>query len=143
MEPDFDFGPHGVSLDTLLSESDFLSVHVPLTPSTERIIGRAELKKMKSTAILINTSRGPVVDEGALVEALRGKKIAGAGLDVYQDEPALAEGLMELDNAVLLPHIGSASLGTRMNMAMTAAKNIIQGLHGKRVPNLVNTDVFP
>jgi len=141
-EPDFDFGPHPVSLDTLLSEADFLSIHVPLTPATAGIIGRDELERMKSSAILINTSRGRVVDESALVRALRSGRIAGAGLDVYEAEPVLAQGLTELDNVVLLPHIGSASLGTRMKMAMTAANNIIEGLQGKRVPNLVNTDLY-
>ncbi len=142
-DPDFDPGPHRVPLDTLLRESDFLSIHVPMNPSTQRIIGREELAAMKPTAILINTSRGKVVDEGALVEALRERRIAGAGLDVYEDEPSLAPGLADLDNAVLLPHIGSASVGTRMKMAMTAAENIIQGLQGRRVPNLVNSDLPP
>jgi lactate dehydrogenase-like 2-hydroxyacid dehydrogenase len=140
-DSDFDPGPHPVPLDVLLRESDFLSIHVPLNPSTHRLIGRKELAMMKPSAVLINTSRGKVLDEGALVDVLRERKIAGAGLDVFEDEPALAPGLADLDNAVLLPHIGSASVGTRMKMAMTAAENIIQGLQGRRVPNLVNTDL--
>jgi len=141
-DPDLDLGPNRVPLNTLLEESDFLSVHVPLSPSTHRLLGRNELARMKPTAVLINTSRGKVVDEGALVEALREKRIAAAGLDVYENEPDLAAGLAELDQAVLLPHIGSASKGTRMKMAMTAAENIVQALLGNRVPNLVNTDLF-
>jgi len=135
--------PRAVPLDTLLRESDFLSVHVPLTPATVRMIGRRELALMKPTAVLINTSRGRVVDEQALVEALREGTIGGAGLDVYEREPELAPGLAELPNAVLLPHIGSASVGTRRKMAMTAAENILCGLRGERVPDLVNTDVAP
>ncbi len=134
-----DAGPSRVPLDTLLRESDVLSIHVPLSDTTNRLIGAEELARMKPTSVLINTARGKVVDETALVEALGNGTIAGAGLDVYQDEPALAPGLAKLDNTVLLPHIGSASVGTRMKMAMTAAENIIQGLQGRRVPNLVNT----
>lgn len=139
--PDFDFSPHRVPLETLLQESDFLSIHVPSGASTHHIIGWEELVKMKPTAFLINTARGNIVEEDALVKALKEKQIAGAGLDVYEKEPALAQGLTDLDNVVLLPHIGSATHATRRRMAMTAVDNILAGLQGERVPNLVNTDV--
>jgi glyoxylate reductase len=136
---DFDFGPYPVSLTTLLAESDFVSIHVPLTEATHHLMGWEHILRMKPTACLINTSRGKVVDEQALVRALREKRIAGAGLDVYENEPALAAGLAGLDQAVLLPHIGSATAQTRLRMAMTAVENVIAGLEGRRVPNLVNT----
>lgn len=97
---------------------------------------------MKPTAFLINTSRGPVVDEAALVEALRERAIAGAGLDVYENEPAVAPGLDRLENVVLLPHVGSATLETRTKMAVMAADNLIAGLSGTTPPNLVNPDVL-
>jgi len=135
----FGEGPERVPLDRLLRESDILTLHVPLSESTFHLIGRQELAAMKPASILINTSRGKVVDEAALVEALRDARMGGAGLDVYEDEPALAPGLCDLDNVVVLPHIGSATVGTRMKMAMTAAENIIQGVQGRRVPNRVNT----
>src|SRR5947208_6463464 len=98
-----------VSLEQLLKESDFVSLHVPLMPSTKHLIGKKQLEMMKRTAVLVNTSRGPVVDEKALVEALRNKTIFAAGLDVYEDEPKLAPGLAELDNVTIPPHIASAS----------------------------------
>lgn len=125
-------------LDALLEASDFVSLHVPLTDKTRHLIGREALGKMKSSAFLINTSRGPVVDEGALVEALRAGRIAGAGLDVYEKEPALTPGLTELENLVLLPHVGSATLETRTKMARLAAKNLLAGLRGDKPPNCLN-----
>jgi lactate dehydrogenase-like 2-hydroxyacid dehydrogenase len=97
---------------------------------------------MKPTAYLVNTSRGPVVDEKALVEALRSRRIAGAGLDVFENEPALAPGLVELDNAVIPPHVGSATVGTRTRMATLAAANILARLRGERPPNLVNPEAL-
>ena len=97
---------------------------------------------MKPTAYLINTSRGPVVDEKALLQALRKKKIGGAGLDVYENEPALTPGLAKLDNVILLPHVGSGTLETRFRMAAMAVENLIAGLSGKVPPNLVNPDVL-
>ena len=127
-----------VSLNTLLGESDFLSLHVPLTPKTRHLIGAGELKRMKPTAFLFNTSRGPVIDEKELVKALKKKMIAGAGLDVYEREPALARGLAQLSNVILLPHIGSASIETRTRMAMMAAENIVEALSGRKPPNLLN-----
>ena len=135
-------GAQKVDLDTLLRESDFVSLHVPLMPETHHLIGRRELSLMKNTACLINTARGPVVDEKALVDALRGKTIAGAGLDVYEEEPRLAPGLTELDNVVLAPHLGSATVETRRNMAVIAAENLIAGLRGERPKNVVNPEVF-
>lgn len=135
-------GARKVELEELLRESDFVTLHVPLTPSTHHLIGERELKMMKKTAYLINTSRGPVVDEKALVEALRSGEIAGAGLDVYENEPELTPGLAELDNVVLTPHIGSASVETRTRMATLAAENIIALFEGKRPPTIVNPEVL-
>ena len=126
------------ALDDLLKESDFISIHTPLTQDTRHLIGERELHLMKPTAVLINTSRGPVVDEKALVSALKQKRIAAAGLDVFEKEPKLAPGLTKLDNVVLLPHIGSATNDTRGQMAVLAAKNAIAMLQGKRPPNIVN-----
>ncbi len=130
-------------LNTLLRQSDFVSLHVPLTEDTRRLIGAAELSRMKPTAYLINTARGPVVDEKALLAALQKGAIAGAGLDVYENEPALTPGLAELSNVVLLPHVGSATLETRAAMAAMAVRNLIAGLSGQRPPNLVNPEVLP
>jgi glyoxylate reductase len=127
-----------VDLDHLLKEADFVSLHVPLTPETHHIIGSKELALMKPSAYLINTARGPVVDEAALVNALQQGKIAGAGLDVYEDEPALSPGLIDLPNVILLPHIGSATLETRRKMANLAVDNLLAGLEGRRPPNCIN-----
>ena len=131
-----------VSLKTLLRESDVVSLHVPLTEHTKHLIGKDELALMKPTAYLINTARGPVVDEQALLNALRAKTIGGAGLDVYEHEPSLTPGLTELDNVILLPHIGSGTLETRVKMATMAAENLIAGLSGEVPPNLVNPEVL-
>ena len=133
-----ELGATRAALETLLRESDFVSLHVPLIPETRHLIGERELGMMKPGAYLVNTSRGPVVDEEALVRALREKGIAGAGLDVYEDEPRLAVGLAELENAILLPHIGSASVETRSRMAEMAAANLAAMLRGERPPNCVN-----
>ena len=135
-------GAERVELDTLLRESDFVSVHVSLDDSTRHLIGARELGLMKPTAYLVNTSRGPVVDEAALVEALRAGEIAGAGLDVFEDEPALAPGLAELDSVVIPPHLGSATIGTRTRMATLAASNLLAMLRGQRPPNIVNPEVL-
>ena len=120
-----------VPLDRLLAESDIISVHVPLMPSTRHLIDAEALRKMKPSAVLINTSRGPVVDERALAEALRDGVIAAAGLDVYEREPRVEPLLLELENVVLLPHIASASERTRTRMAVRAAQNILAFLDGK------------
>lgn len=127
---------------TLLRESDFVTLHVPLLPETNHYISHAEFALMKRTAILINASRGPVVDEKALVKALRDGKIAGAGLDVYEKEPKCERALIGMKNVVLAPHIASASVETRAKMAMIAANNCIAGLTGQRPPNLLNPEVL-
>lgn len=127
-----------VGRDELLRQSDFISLSVPLTDSTRHLIGKRELALMKPTAVLINTARGPVIDEAALVQALRNRQIFAAGLDVYEREPELEAGLVELENVVLLPHLGSATIETRSEMALIAARNIIACLKGETPPNLVN-----
>ena len=129
-------------LDDLLRESDFISIHTPLTKETHHLIGERELGLMKATAILINTSRGPVVDEKALVSALKQKKIAAAGFDVFEKEPKLTPGLKKLDNVVLLPHIGSATMDTRGQMGVLAIKNALTMLRGQRPKNIVNPQVL-
>jgi glyoxylate reductase len=129
-------------LDTLLKESDFVSLHVPLSPETHHLIGERELAAMKSSACLINTARGPIVDEKSLVEALRQGRIRAAGLDVYENEPELSPGLAELDNVVLMPHSGSATIETRTRMALMAAENLLAGLGGLRPPNCINRDAL-
>jgi len=130
-------------LKELLTESDYVSLHIPLTSSTRHMIGKRELTMMKETAFLINTSRGPVVDEDALYRALRDGVIAGAGLDVFEREPLSPDSpLKGLDNAVITPHIASASVETRTKMATTAAFNLVSVLQGKEPPNLVNPEVL-
>jgi glyoxylate reductase len=124
-------------IDEVLRRSDFVSLHVPLTDSTRHLIGARELASMKSSSILINTSRGPVVDEAALVGALRSGTIAGAGLDVYEREPSMEKGLAELPNVVLLPHLGSATQETRVRMGLICLENIAAVLSGQPAPNRV------
>jgi lactate dehydrogenase-like 2-hydroxyacid dehydrogenase len=131
-----------VDKETLLKESDFLTLHVPLTPETRHYIGEKELKMMKDTAVLINACRGPVVDEKALVAALREKQIWGAGLDVYENEPQIEPGLAELDNVVIVPHIASSTVETRLNMGRIAVNNIIKVLHGESPDTCVNPEVL-
>jgi len=135
-------GARRVDLDTLLRESDFVSLHVPLTPQTRHLLGRREFGLMKKTAVLVNTSRGPVIKEAALVEALRAGELFAAGLDVYEDEPSLCPGLAELDNAVLMPHVGSGTVATRSKMAEMAAANIVAVLKGRKPANCVNPAVL-
>src|SRR5207245_8996383 len=127
--------------DRLLAESDFVSVHVPLLAETRRLLSTAQFSSMKPTAFVINTSRGPVVDEAALVQALEGGKIAGAALDVFENEPAIHPGLKR-PNVVLTPHIASASIETRTKMACMAAENVVALLSGKRPPHILNPDVL-
>ncbi len=131
-----------VDKDTLLRESDVVSLHLPLLPETRHYIGARELSLMKKTAILVNVARGPVVDEKALVKALKAGRIFAAGLDVYEHEPALAPGLAALPNVVMTPHIGSGTVETRLKMSNMAVTNCIAGLTGERPPNLLNPDVF-
>lgn len=142
--PDFETKTGGryVDLDTLLKESDFVSLHVPLSPRTKHLISDRELKLMKKSAILINTSRGPIVDEEALVRALKEGEIWGAGLDVYEREPEITPGLAELKNVVLCPHIASATEETRTKMGLMAAENLLAGLGGKIPPNCLNPEVI-
>ena len=129
-------------MDPLLEQSDFVSIHTDLNPKTRHLIGTEALKRMKSTAYLINTARGPIVDEKALVAGLRDGEIAGAGLDVFEDEPEMAPGLIELDNVVILPHIASASRDTRNKMATMCAENAVAHLAFERAPNCVNPNVY-
>lgn len=131
-----------VDLNKLLTESDFVSLHVPLTESTYHLISEKQFKMMKKNAVLVNTSRGPVIDEKALIKALKNKWIFGAGLDVYENEPVIPEELKELDNVVLQPHSASATYSSRSGMAILAAKNMIAGLRGKKPPNCVNPELF-
>ena len=131
-----------VSLPELLKKSDFVSLHVPLLPSTRHLIGKEELAMMKKTAYLINTSRGPVIDEKALVAALKKKNIAGAGLDVYEHEPRLAPGLTKFKNVILTPHTASATIEARTAMSELAAQNIIDVLQGRKAKFTVNHEVY-
>ncbi len=125
-------------MDWLLGESDFVSLHVPLSLETRHLISRASFAKMKPSAFLINTTRGPVVDEAALVEALASRQIAGAALDVFEHEPKVHPGLLALKNVVMTPHIGSASVETRTKMAVMAAENAVALAEGRRPPNALN-----
>lgn len=129
-------------LDELLERSDFVSLHPPLTPDTHHLIGEEQLRRMKPTAYLINAARGPIVHEKALVRALREDWIAGAALDVYEREPEMEPGLAECRNAVLLPHVASATHDTRSRMATMAAENTLAHLRGERAPNCVNPEVY-
>jgi D-3-phosphoglycerate dehydrogenase len=137
-----DIGAKRVELDELLKEADFVTVHVPLMPETTHFIGERELKLMKKTAILVNNSRGPVIDEKALVKALKTGEIAYAGLDVFENEPELAPGLAELNNVVLTPHTSSATTETRTKMGLLAAENAIAIIEGRRPPHIVNPEVL-
>lgn len=129
-------------MDEVLQQADFVSVHTPYMPSTHHLISDRELKLMKPTAILINTARGPIVDEKALVRALQSGEIAGAGLDVFENEPAVEPDLLAMEQVVLLPHIASASLKTRTLMATMASDNIVAHFHGQKPPNILNPEVL-
>lgn len=133
---------HVTSLEELLRESDFVSLHVPLSEETYHLVGRRELEMLGGEGVLVNTSRGPVVEESALVEALADGTVGAAGIDVYENEPRLAPGLSELTNAVLLPHLGSATRQTRARMAEMAALNAIAAVRGEPVPHPVNPQVL-
>ncbi len=136
-----ELGAERVDKDRLLAEADFVTLHANLTPETRHLIGEPELRRMKPTAYLVNAARGPMVDEAALVRALKEGWIAGAGLDVYEAEPALHPGLRECPNAVLAPHIASASRETRTRMAVMAVENALAVLEGRRPANPVNPEV--
>jgi glyoxylate reductase len=129
-------------LDGLLAESDLVSIHVALTQETRHLFGPEQFRRMKPTAVLVNSSRGPVIDEGALVEALRAGELFAAGLDVFENEPEVHPGLLELDNAVVLPHLGSATVETRDAMGMLAIDNVVAALEGRRPPTLLNPDLW-
>jgi glyoxylate reductase len=129
-------------LDDLLAEADFLSIHTGLTPATRHLIGAAELARMKPTAVLVNTARGPIVDEAALARALRDGEIGAAGLDVFEREPEVHPDLLGLDNVTIVPHLGTATVETRVAMGMTAADNLLAVLDGRRPPHLLNPDAW-
>ncbi|HET9494279.1 MAG TPA: D-glycerate dehydrogenase [Chloroflexia bacterium] len=131
-----------VPFDRLLAESDFVSLHTDYNPETHHLIGAPEFAMMKPGAYLINTARGAIVDEAALVEALKSGRLAGAGLDVFEREPEIHPELLTLENAVLAPHIASASMETRTAMALMAAENVLSALRGERPPNVVNPEVY-
>lgn len=130
-----------VSFDELLAQSDFIVLQVPYSPQTHHLVGAAQLAKMKPSAILINSTRGGVVDDAALIDVLKKGGIRGAGLDVYENEPKLNPEFLKLDNVVLAPHVGSSTEATRKAMAMLAAQNLVAALQGKVPPNLVNPEV--
>jgi glyoxylate reductase len=131
-----------VDINQALKSADFISLHVPLNKNTRYLIGAKEFDLMKKTAVLINTSRGPVIDEQALISALKEKKIFAAGLDVYEHEPKISDELKTLDNVILQPHSASATTTARTKMASIAAQNMIAGLQGQLPPNCINKEVF-
>ena len=141
-EVERELGATRVGLEELLQEADFVSLHVPLTPETHHLIDADRLARMKPSAVLVNTSRGPVVDEAALAAALRAGRIFAAGLDVYEREPEVYPDLLGLDNVILAPHIASGSVRTRAEMSAMAVRNLLAGLRGERPPNLLNPDVL-
>lgn len=135
-------GAECVDFDRLLAESDFVSIHCPLTPDTRHLFDMDAFRKMKNSAVLVNTARGPVIKEDDLVRALRSGEIAAAGLDVYENEPRMSEGLAALSNAVLLPHVGSATRSSREGMADLAARNLLAMLFGQKPPTCLNPEVL-
>ena len=141
-EEETELGITYAPLTEVLAQADFVSVHVALNAETTHLMSSAEFAAMKSTAYLINTARGPVVDEKALVTALKAGEIAGAGLDVFEKEPALEPELYDLPNVVIPPHLGSATIGTRTKMGNMAARNCLAACRGERPPNIVNPDIY-
>jgi glyoxylate reductase len=141
-EVERELGARRVELDELLRTADVVSIHAPLMDSTRHLINAQTLGLMKESAYLVNSARGPIVDEAALVDALKAGKIAGAGLDVFENEPDVHPGLLELDNVVLLPHLGSATIETRTAMGVLAAKNAVAVLGGEEPPTPVNPEVL-
>jgi glyoxylate reductase len=129
-------------LDDLLEEADFISIHTNLTPETRHLFGAEQFKRMKDTAVLVNTSRGPVVDEAALADALASGEIFAAGLDVFENEPQINESLLGLENVVVIPHLGSATVDTRNAMGELAVDNVFAAIDGTRPPTLLNPDVL-
>ena len=141
-EVERELGVEYASKEEVLSQTDFITLHCALTPQTRHLIGPAELEAMKPTAVLVNTSRGPVVNEAALADALEAGTIAAAGLDVFEKEPEVHPKLLQLENALIVPHIASASVATRTRMCVMAAENMAAGLAGARPPNVVNPEVL-
>ena len=138
-----ELGAKYVTLDRLLSDSDFVSLNMPYTPESHHLIGAEQLARMKPTAVIVNAARGGIIDDDALIEALKEKRIAGAGLDVFEGEPRFNPGFLELENVVMIPHIGSATRSTRMKMNQIALKNLTSALSGRRPPNLLNPEAWP
>lgn len=141
-EVETETGAERREMDDLLAEADFISIHVNLTEETRHLFGAEAFGKMKPTAVLVNTSRGPVVDEQALANALRAGEIFGAGLDVFEREPEVTEDLLQLENVVIIPHLGSATVDTRLAMGMLAAENVFAAIDGQRPPTLLNPEVL-
>jgi glyoxylate reductase len=141
-EDETDYHLTYLPMEEVLQQSDFISIHTPYLPSTHHLIGEREFSMMKPNAILINTARGPIVDEKALVKALQEGKITAAGLDVFENEPAVEPELLSMENVVLVPHIASASLKTRTLMATMASDNIVAYHNGQRPPNILNPEVL-
>ncbi|MEP7059883.1 MAG: D-glycerate dehydrogenase [Actinomycetota bacterium] len=141
-EVEAETGARRVDMDTLLERSDFISIHTNLTPETRHLFGAEAFKKMKTSAVLVNTSRGPVVDEGALAEALGAGELFAAGLDVFEKEPDVDPRLLALENAVVIPHLGSATVDTRNAMGALAVENIFAALDGARPPTILNPQVL-
>ena len=141
-EVEREFGAEYRDLADLLAEADFISIHVALTPETRHLFGADQFRAMKPTAVIVNTSRGPVIDEAALARALRDGEIFAAGLDVFEKEPEVHPDLLELENAVVIPHLGSATVDTRIAMGMVAADNLIAALEGNEPPTLLNPEVW-
>jgi lactate dehydrogenase-like 2-hydroxyacid dehydrogenase len=143
LSPGSEAGATYVDFSELLREADHLVLMVPYSPAVHHVINAAALAQMKKSAVLVNIARGGVVDDGALVAALRAGRIAAAGLDVYENEPALHPGLLELENVVLTPHIASSTRATRNAMAQLAIRNLRAALSGEVPPSLLNSDVLP
>ena len=136
-------GAKYVSMERLLKESDFVSLNMPYSPQVHHLIGAAELAQMKPAAVIVNAARGGIIDDAALVQALKERRIAAAGLDVFEGEPNFNPGFLEVDNVALVPHIGSATRATRTAMALLASKNLSAALAGRRPPNLLNPEAWP
>jgi glyoxylate reductase len=141
-EVERELGAEYREFEDLLAEADLISIHVALTPDTRHLFGAEQFRRMKPTAVIVNTSRGPVIDEAALAAALRDGEIFAAGLDVFEREPEVHPDLLGLDNAVVIPHLGSATVATRNAMGMLAAENLIAGLEGRRPPTLLNPEAW-
>ena len=136
-------GAKYASMEKLLRESDFVSLNMPYSPEVHHLIGASQFALMKPTAVIVNAARGGIIDDAALVQALKEKRIGAAGLDVFEGEPKFNPGFLELDNVALIPHIGSATRATRMEMNLLAVKNLTSVLSGRRPPNLLNPEAWP